>query len=201
LHLGNQAVRAIPPSGHNAGIYSRTDAETGVHRAPANQELRWAQGLSVEVSGELQGVFNPIGINVARTFPGRGILLYGARTVSSDPSWRFVNVRRLFMMIEEAVEESTQWSVFEPNDLDLRPTLVLAISSFLEALWERGALVGSTPEEAFFVKCDDENNPSFITDLGQLIVDVGVAPVIPAEFVVFRIGKTERGLELTEAVG
>lgn len=200
LRLGNRVVRAIPSSGHVAGIYARTDAEIGVHKAPANQELKWAQGLSVEVSPELQGVLNPIGINVARTFPGRGILLYGARTVSSDPSWRFVNVRRLFMMIEEAVEESTEWSVFEPNDINLRQTLVMAISSFLEALWERGALVGATVEEAFFVKCDDENNPSFITDLGQLIVDVGIAPVIPAEFVVFRIGKTERGLELTEAL-
>jgi phage tail sheath protein FI len=200
LQLGNSSVRAIPPSGHVAGIYARTDAETGVHAAPANQELKWAQGLSIEVSPETQGLLNPIGINVARTFPGRGILLYGARTVSSDPSWRYVNVRRLFMMIEEAVEESTQWAVFEPNDIFLRQTLVMAISSFLEALWERGALVGTTPEEAFFVKCDDENNPSYITDLGQLIVDVGVAPVIPAEFVVFRIGKTERGLGVTEEV-
>ncbi|HEX8492170.1 MAG TPA: phage tail sheath C-terminal domain-containing protein [Pyrinomonadaceae bacterium] len=200
LQLGNQVVRAIPPSGHVAGIYARTDAETGVHAAPANQELKWAQGLSIEVGPEVQGLFNPVGINVARTFPGRGILLYGARTVSSDSSWRYVNVRRLLMMIEEAVEESTQWTVFEPNDIYLRQTLVLAISSFLEALWERGALVGTTAEEAFFVKCDDENNPPYITDLGQLIVDVGVAPVIPAEFVVFRIGKTERGLGVTEDV-
>jgi phage tail sheath protein FI len=200
LQLGNQVVRAIPPSGHVAGIYARTDTETGVHAAPANQELKWAQGLSLEVSPEVQGIFNPVGINVARTFPGRGILLYGARTVSSDPAWRYVNVRRLLMMIEEAVEESTQWAVFEPNDIYLRQTLVMAISSFLEALWERGALVGKTPEEAFFVKCDDENNPSYITDLGQLIVDVGVAPVIPAEFVVFRIGKTERGLGVAEEV-
>lgn len=198
LRLGNQVVRAIPPSGHVAGIYARTDRDTGVHQAPANQELKWAQGLSIEVSPELQGALNPIGINVARTFPGRGILLYGARTVSSDPAWRYVNVRRLFMMIEEAVEESTQWAVFEPNDIYLRQTLVMAISNFLEALWAGGALVGATVEEAFFVKCDDENNPPEVTDLGQLIVDVGIAPVIPAEFVVFRIGKTQRGLEVTE---
>ena len=198
LRLGNQVVRPIPPSGHVAGIFARTDRTVGVHKAPANEELEWAQGVSVEVTPELQGLLNPPGINVMRVFPGRGIRLYGARTVSSDPSWRYVNVRRLLMMIEESVEESVQWSVFEPNDFYLRRTLVLAISSFLQSLWERGALVGKSAEEAFFVKCDDENNPPRVADLGQVIVDVGVAPVVPTEFVVFRIGKTEGELTVTE---
>ncbi|MFQ5857428.1 MAG: phage tail sheath C-terminal domain-containing protein, partial [Anaerolineae bacterium] len=127
--------------------------------------------------------------------------LYGARTVSSDPAWRYVNVRRLLMMIEEAVEDAIQWAVFEPNDFYLRQTLTLAISSFLQALWERGALVGETADQAFFVKCDEENNPPYVSDLGQLIAEVGVAPVIPAEFVVFRIGRTEDELEIIERDG
>jgi phage tail sheath protein FI len=201
LRLHGQVVRAIPPSGHVAGIFARTDIETGVHKAPANAELRWAQDVTTEVTAEMQGLLNPLGINCIRTFPGRGLRVYGARTVSSDPSWRYVNVRRLLMMIEEAVEDSIQWAVFEPNDFYLRQTLTLAISSFLQVLWERGALVGETADQAFFVKCDEENNPSDVTDLGQLIAEVGVAPVIPAEFVVFRIGWTEDTLEIVEHDG
>ena len=198
LRLGNRGARALPPSGHVAGIFARTDAEVGVHKAPANAELNWAQGPTVDVSAAEQGVLNPLGVNVIRTFPGRGLRLYGARTVSSDPSWRYVNVRRLLMMIEEAVEESVQWSVFEPNNFALRRTLVLAISSFLGTVWERGALAGATAEESFFVKCDEENNPPPLADLGQLVCEVGVAPAIPAEFVVFRIGKTADQLQITE---
>jgi uncharacterized protein len=201
LQLRGQVVRAIPPSGHVAGIFARTDITTGVHKAPANEALRWVQDVLVDVTAELQGLLNPVGINVIRAFPGRGLRLYGARTVSSDPSWRFVNVRRLLMMIEEAVEEAIQWSVFEPNDFTLRQTLILAIASFLQTLWERGALVGTTAAEAFFVKCDEDNNPLFVVDAGQIIVDVGVAPVSPAEFVVFRIGRTEDTLAITEQDG
>jgi phage tail sheath protein FI len=201
LRLGGAVVRAIPPSGHVAGLFARTDTEVGVHKAPANIELRWAQGITDDISADVQSILNPLGINCIRNFAGRGVRLYGARTVSSDAAWRYVNVRRLLMMIEEAVEDATQWAVFEPNDLGLRHALILSISSFLEALWQRGALVGSTADEAFFVKCDSENNPPTLADLGQLLVEVGVAPVVPAEFVVFRIGKTADTLEIREANG
>lgn len=198
LRLGGQWVRAIPPSGHVLGVMARTDQESGVHVAPANAELRWVQGTASAVSANLQGILNPRGINCIRTFPGRGIRVYGARTVSSDPAWRYVNVRRLLMMIEEAVEESVQWAAFEPHDLDLRVTLVHAISAFLQAQWERGALVGNTADEAYFVRCDDSNNPPAEVDLGRLIADVGVAAVRPAEFIVFRIGRTRDTLEIDE---
>lgn len=198
LRLGGQWVRAVPPSGHVLGVVARTDLESGVHAAPANVELRWVQATTSAVSATLQGLLNPRGINCIRTFPGRGIRVYGARTVSSDPAWRYVNVRRLLMMIEEAVEASVQWAAFEPHDLDLRVTLVHAISSFLQAQWERGALVGNTADEAYFVRCDDSNNPPADVDLGRLIANVGVAAVRPAEFIVFRIGRTRDELEIDE---
>lgn len=198
LRLGGQVVRAIPPSGHVAGVIAATDLVVGVHKAPANVALQWAQDLTRQVEPEVQGILNPQGINCLRLLPGRGLRVYGARTVSSDASWRFVNVRRLMMMIEEAVSEAIQWAVFEPNDFYLRQTLILAISSFLDVLWQRGALAGAAPEQAYFVKADDENNPPPVVDAGQLIIDVGVAPVIPAEFVVFRIGRTEDELEISE---
>ena len=194
-------VRAIPPSGHVAGIYARTDLQTGVHKAPANVELAWAQGLAATIDPAAQGILNPLGINCLRAFPGRGLRVYGARTVSNEGLWRYVNVRRLLMMIEEALDKSSQWAVFEPNNYVTRRTLASAISSFLTALWGRGALVGAVAEESFFVQCDEINNPSFVADQGRLIVDVGVAPVKPAEFVVFRLGRLEDVLELTEAGG
>jgi phage tail sheath protein FI len=201
LKLNGNLVRAVPPSGHVAGIYARTDLELGVHRAPANAEVRWAQAASEEVAAELQGALNPAGINCLRTLAGRGLRVYGARTVSSDSLWRFVNVRRLMMMIEEAIETSLQWSVFEPHDLELRHALITGISGFLDLMWQQGALNGATADEAFFVKCDAENNPGDQLSLGRLVVDVGVAPVRPAEFVVLRVGKTAESLEITEMRG
>jgi phage tail sheath protein FI len=194
-------VRAIPPSGHVAGVYARLDNETGVHAAPANVALQWAQDLTAIVGDELQGVLNPLGINCIRAFRGRGLRVYGARTVSSHADWRYVNVRRLLMMIEEAIEEAIQWAVFEPNDLYLRQTIRMVIGNFLAAQWARGALVGRTADEAFFVKCDQENNPPYVIDAGQLIAKVGVAPVKPAEFVVFRVGRVEEDLKVTEVEG
>lgn len=198
LQRPSQPVRAIPPSGHVLGLMARTDTETGVHAAPANIALRWVQGTTAPVSHALQGLLNPQGINCIRSLPGRGVLVYGARTVSRDPAWRYVNVRRLLMMIEEAVEQSVQWAVFEPHDLTLRATLVHAISSFLQVQWERGALVGDTADEAYFVRCDDSNNPPADVELGRLIADVGVAAVRPAEFIVFRLGRTRDELEIAE---
>jgi uncharacterized protein len=196
--LAAARVRAVPPSGHVAGACARTDLSTGVHNAPANELVEWAVGVTSEIDAERQGILNPVGVNCIRPLPGRGIRVYGARTVSSDPSWRFLNVRRLLCMIEEAVEEAVQWTAFEPNDFALRQSLSLSISSFLEQLWERGAFTGATPATSFFVKCDEDNNPPEEADAGRLIVDVGVAAVRPAEFVVFRIGRTRDELEVIE---
>jgi uncharacterized protein len=191
-------VRSVPPCGHIAGLYARTDFTLGVHAAPANAELNWAEDLTSQIDDDQQTVMNPEGLNCLRAFPGRGIRVYGARTISSNPDWRYVNVRRLLIMIEEALDESTQWSVFEPHDLSLRQVLSLSITGFLESIWRRGGLVGATPEEAFFVKCDDTNNPPEVVNAGRLIADIGVAPTIPAEFVIFRVGRTVEELEIVE---
>jgi hypothetical protein len=198
LQPGTSLVRRIPPSGHVAGVYANTDLTVGVHKAPANTELLWAQALTAEVGENLQGVFNPAGIDCIRTFPGRGMRVYGARTLSSDPAWRFVNVRRLVSMIEHALLISLQWSVFEPNDVHLWHKVNVATSSFLEAIWRQGGLAGNTAAEAFYVKCDATTNTLATTQAGEMIAEIGVAPTIPAEFVVFRIGRSEDLLEVTE---
>jgi uncharacterized protein len=198
LKLRGNPVRTIPPCGHIAGVYARSDFTVGVHKAPANAELFWAEDVTVAINDETQGVLNPDGINCIRAFPGRGIRVYGARTVSSNPDWRYVNVRRLMSMIEEAVDESTQWAVFEPNNFTLRQLLIVSISGFLETIWRQGALVGGTKEEAFYIKCDETNNPPDVVDRGQIITDIGVAPTHPAEFIVFRVGRTVEELEIVE---
>jgi phage tail sheath protein FI len=198
LRANRRPVRDVPPSGHVAGLYARTDLAAGVHQAPANGELHWAADVTVAVNDETQGVLNPLGINCVRAFPGRGIRAYGARTVSSDPAWRYVNVRRLLLMIEEAVDEATQWAVFEPHDFRLRQTLTTSVSSFLETVWRGGALVGTTAKEAFFVKCDETTNPPEVVEAGRVVTEVGVAPTIPAEFIVFRVGRTVAELEVVE---
>jgi phage tail sheath protein FI len=187
------AMCLVPPSGHVAGIYARNDTERGVHKAPANEVVRGATGLAVQVTKGEQDVLNPLGINCVRSFPGRGIRVWGARTLSSDPAWRYINVRRLFNMLEESIERGTQWVVFEPNDPDLWARVRRDVRAFLTVLWRSGALFGATPDEAFFVKCDEETNPRETRDLGQLIIEVGVAPVKPAEFVIFRISQWTGG--------
>ncbi len=136
---------------------------------------------------------NPNGINCIRAFPGRGIRIWGARTLSSDPSWRYLNVRRLFNYIEESILEGTQWVVFEPNDMDLWQRVKRTLNAFLTRTWRDGALFGATPQEAFYVKCDSETNPPEVVDAGQLVVEIGIAPVKPAEFVVFRISQFSGG--------
>jgi phage tail sheath protein FI len=198
LGLRGAVVRDVPPSGHVAGLFARTDLAIGVHKAPANAELEWAEDTTVPVNDALQGGLNSRGINAIRVFPGRGISVYGARTLSSDPDWRYINVRRLMMMIEEALDVSTQWVVFEPNDFYTRSKVLLAITSFLETLWRKGALAGTHPEQAFFVKCDEDNNPPSERDQGRMRVDVGVAPSAPYEFIVLRIGRTQEELEISE---
>jgi uncharacterized protein len=182
----------VPPSGHIAGVYSRTDSERGVHKAPANEIVRGALGLKYNVSKGEQDLLNPKGINAIRFMNG-GIRIWGARTLSSDPSWRYINVRRLFIMVESSIERATQWVVFEPNDHRLWKRVQRTISSFLTLLWRNGALMGTSPEQAFYVKCDDETNPPEVTDAGQLVVEIGLAPVKPAEFVIFRIGQMASG--------
>jgi hypothetical protein len=185
---GKGSVR-IPPSGHVAGVYARSDAERGVHKAPANEVVRGATGLAMQITRSEQDSLNPIGVNCIRSFPGRGIRIWGARTLSSDPSWRYINVRRLFNMVGESIERGTQWVVFEPNDADLWARVRRDARAFLKTVWSSGALFGATPDEAFYVKCDAELNPPEVRDLGQLIIEIGIAPVKPAEFVIFRISQ------------
>jgi hypothetical protein len=185
----NGRTRTVPPSGYVAGVYARTDNTRGVHKAPANELMRGVLGLEVKVTKGEHDILNPIGVNVIRSFPGRGIRIWGARTLSSDPSWRYINVRRLFNMIEASIERGTQWVVFEPNDPFLWGRISRDIRAFLTVIWRTGALFGQTPEQAFYVKCDAETNPPETRDLGQLIVEVGICPVKPAEFVIFRISQ------------
>lgn len=194
-HKGNIFV---PPSGHVAGIFARTDAERGVHKAPANEIVRGALGLKYNITKGEQDLLNPKGINCIRSFPNRGIRVWGARTISSDPEWRYVNVRRLFNMVEESIENGTQWVVFEPNDQKLWKRVERTITAFLLRVWRDGALFGSTPEQAFYVKCDAETNPPEVIDAGQLVVEIGMCPTKPAEFVIFRIGQMPTGGDVSE---
>ncbi|MBE2267735.1 MAG: phage tail sheath family protein [Anaerolinea sp.] len=182
-------TRMVPPSGHMAGIYARVDDTRGVHKAPANEIVRTSLGLEVQVTKGEHDLLNPIGVNVIRSFPGRGIRVWGARTLSSDASWRYINVRRLFSMIEESIERGTQWVVFEPNDQFLWGRVRRDVRAFLTTIWRTGALFGTTAEEAFYVKCDEETNPPELRDLGQLVTEIGIAPVKPAEFVIFRVSQ------------
>jgi len=187
--LGESDSILVPPSGHMAGVWARSDNERGVHKAPANEIVRGALGLEVQLSRNEQDTLNPIGVNCIRAFPGRGIRVWGARTLSSDPAWRYLNVRRLFNFVEKSIDNGTQWVVFEPNDMDLWERVKRNITSFLNRVWADGALFGATPAEAFFVKCDAELNTEDVRDAGQLIVEIGIAPVKPAEFVIFRISQ------------
>ena len=179
----------IPPSGHMAGIWARNDATRGVHKAPANEVVLGAIGLAYQTTKGEQDTLNPNGVNCIRAFPGRGIRVWGARTLTSDPAWRYINVRRLFNFVEKSIENGTQWVVFEPNDRKLWARVRRDATAFLKMVWRDGALFGSTPEEAFYVKCDDELNPPESRDLGRLIIEIGLAPVKPAEFVIFRISQ------------
>ena len=195
--LSSQGIH-VPPSGHMAGIWARNDDTRGVHKAPANEVVRGALGLELQITKGEHDQLNPAGINCIRAFPGRGIRVWGARTLSSDPAWRYLNVRRLFNYVEESILEGTQWVVFEPNDLNLWQRVKRTLNAFLVRTWRDGALFGATPQEAFYVKCDAETNPPEVVDAGQLVVEVGIAPVKPAEFVVFRIAQFSGGAALTE---
>ena len=179
----------LPPSGSVAGIYARNDITRGVHKAPANEIIRGLTKFEVNINKPRQEVINPEGINALRFFEGRGYRVWGARTMSSDPEWKYVNVRRLFIYIEHSIDNDTQWAVFEPNNRRLWSNIRRTIEDFLLVLWRDGALLGDKPEDAFFVRCDRTTMTQNDLDNGRLICLVGVAPVKPAEFVIFRIGQ------------
>lgn len=177
-----------PPSGHMAGVWARTDATRGVHKAPANTNIVGALDLVTRVSKGDQELLNPTGINCIRYFPGEGILVWGARTLAPESSeFRYINVRRLTNMIKESVLDGTRWAVFEPNHHPLWAALRRDINAFLTNVWRDGALVGQTPQQAFFVKCDEETNPPEVRDAGMVVTIIGIAPVKPAEFVIFQL--------------
>lgn len=177
----------VPPGGYALGIYARTDNERGVFKAPANEIVRGALQLQVETDEKTQDVLNPNGVNAIREFPGRGIRIWGARTLSSDGLWKYVSVRRLFIFLERSIYEDTQWVVFEPNDDKLWARVIDTIRLFLRTQWRLGALFGRTEEEAFFITCDRTTMTQDDILNGRLICEIGIAPVRPAEFVVFRI--------------
>ena len=181
----------VPPCGHMMGIWSRTDESRGVYKAPANETPRGVIGLGYDCNFREQELLNPLGINCIRTFPNRGIKVWGARTLvePTKTEWRYISVRRLMSYIEKSIENGTQWVVFEPNDQDLWARVTRTISNFLERLWREGALFGATPEQAFYVKCDEKINTPETMLLGRLYVEVGISPVRPAEFVIFRISQ------------
>ena len=178
----------LPPSGFVCGIMARVDIERGVWKAPANEVLRGASGLQVELNDVEQQPLNAAGVNCIRAFTGRGILLWGARTVSSDSDWKYVNVRRYALYLEQSLSQGLQWAVFEPNGEQLWANVRRAVQDFLISEWRKGALMGLKPDEAFFVHCDRATMTQNDLDNGRLVVEVGIAPLKPAEFVIIRIG-------------
>jgi hypothetical protein len=176
-----------PPSGHIAGIYARCDAEEGVHKAPANEVIEGAFGLSLNMHEDHLGLLNGDGINAMRSFPGRGIRVWGARTTSEDPDWRHINVRRLFIMLRRSLEEGTQWAVFEPNEPRTWERLAQGVDEFLKRLWADGYFAGATPEASYFVRCNQDTNPAEVRAAGQLVIEIGVAPAIPTEYIIFNV--------------
>lgn len=184
---GAKRAAFFPPSGAMAGIYARTDIERGVHKAPANEVVRGCTGLSCAYNEGEQDILNPIGVNLIRAFTGRGIRVWGARTISSNGLWKYLNVRRLFIYVEESIKANTNWVVFEPNSNALWSRVTRTIEAFLATCWRDGALAGSSPSEAFFVECGPTTMTQDDIDNGRLICQIGIAPVKPAEFVIFRI--------------
>ena len=181
------ARKLVPPGGHMLGVYARVDTERGVHKSPANEVLRGVLDLEYDINQTMQDDLNPKGVNVIRRFPGRGIRVWGARTLSSSSLWKYVSVRRLFIFLERSIYEGTQWVIFEPNDDRLWARVADRIRLFLRGLWCNGALLGRKEQEAFFVTCDGTTMTQDDILNGRLICVIGVAPVRPAEFVVFRI--------------
>jgi phage tail sheath protein FI len=182
----------IPPSGHVAGVWARTDDTRGVWKAPANDTIRGVLDVERSITQNEQSLLNPIGINCIRPFGTRGIRIWGARTLTSDTDWQYINVRRLFNMVESTIMSGTQWAVFEPNDVTLWEGVTRTLTGYLHGLWQSGALFGASADQAYFVKCDATTNPPESIDAGKLVVEVGLAPVKPAEFVIFRISQNKQ---------
>lgn len=199
---GNDQTILVSPSGYMAGIYARSDQQRGVHKAPANEIIKGALKLERVLTDAEQGELNIEGVNILRVFPNRvRPTVWGARTTApaAEAPWRYINVRRLFLYVEESIQEGIQWAVFEPNNMALWEKLKRTISEFLTRVWRSGGIFGATPEEAFYVKCDEELNPSYVRALGQVFLEIGIAPVRPAEFIIIRIGMWEGGSEVTES--
>jgi phage tail sheath protein FI len=192
------SVRVIPPSGHVAGMFARTDRARGVHKAPANEVLEGVFDLSEILDDAAHAGLNDGSVNAIRSVPGRGVRVLGARTLDPDVRWRYVNIRRLFAMIEEALDEQMQWLTFEPNNPRLWREIDRALRGFLDRLYGAGMLDGATPEDAYFVRCDESTNPPFATDEGRVTCEMGIQPPYPAEFVVVRIGVTRSGIQVEE---
>jgi hypothetical protein len=188
----------IPPSGHLAGIYSRTERERGIGKAPANEMIQGVVALELSVSDAEQSLLNPKGVNCLRSFPGRGLRVWGARTLSLDPLWRYVNVRRVCLAIIKHILTNLQWTVFEPNDRRLWDKIVATLTLFLRDLFQSGALAGTKPEEAFFVQCNEETNPPEVIDRGEVITQIGFAPARPAEFILVTIKRTSEAISVSE---
>ena len=188
----------LPPSGHLAGVYARIDQQRGVHKAPANTNIRGALDLERLLTNDEQGPLNLMGINVLRMFPAEGLRVWGARTTTLDSNWQYVNVRRLFLFLEESIQEGINWAVFEPNNLQLWQKLRRSITEFLTRVWRDGALFGATAEEAFYVRIDEVLNPPSTQALGRLYIEIGVRPTYAAEFIIVRIGIWHGGSEVTE---
>lgn len=177
----------VPPCGHIAGIYARTDARVGVFKAPANEEVLGCLDLEPVLSKTDQEELHPVGINCLRVFPGRGIRIWGARTLSRTREWQYVNVRRLFLSLSRWIEQNLAWAGFEPNTPRLWVRIQRQLDAHLTGLWRMGALKGDSPTEGFYIKCDLETNPPEVRDSGQVVTEIGLAPLAPAEFVVVRI--------------
>lgn len=188
LNPRDSQIVEVPPSGHIAGIWARNDALRGVHKAPANERILGAVDVTHRLTPDQHGQLNVYGVNVIRFYSDSGVTVMGARTRGvADSEFRYLNVRRLTTMIQESIEQSTRWVIFEPNDRPLWNMIIQSVTSFLTRVWRDGALMGTSPAQAFFVKCDEETNPQENIDAGIVTVLIGLAPVKPAEFLVFKI--------------
>lgn len=194
---GPSAGKWVPPCGHIAGVYARTDQAAGVNKAPANVALEAVLDLQVNLTPHQQDRLNPEGVNCLRAFPGRGLRVWGARTLSRDPQWTYVNVRRLFLTLGRWLELTLTDLVFEPNDLRLWVRIERDISAYLADLLQQGALKGLAPTDAFFVKCDAETNPLAVREAGQVVTEIGIAPAVPNEFIVARLILGSSGVTVT----
>jgi uncharacterized protein len=189
-------VRAVPPTGHVAGMFARVDRRRGVHKPPANEALEGVYDTGRSMDAATHGVLNDAGVNAIRAIPGRGILVLGARTIDRDMKWRYVNVRRLFLMIEQSLDQELQSLVFEPNNPQLWREIRRSVGGFLDRLWTLGMLDGDTADDAYTVRCDDSTNPPWETEQGRVTCVVGLQPPYPAEFVIVRIGVARDGIEI-----